>query len=81
MYDAREKALRDQQWAVTASRNEGRVEGKVEGEIEGEKKLIRTLQEILMIPISDESELQGKTFDELQQLTAQLQEKLRNRKA
>jgi len=71
MYDAREKALRDQQWALSASRNEGKIEGEV--------RLIQTLQDILLLPGSDETELHGKSIAELQQLTAQLQEKLRNR--
>ena len=31
MYDAREKAIRDQQWALKASRKEGIIEGKIEG--------------------------------------------------
>ena len=38
MYDAREKAIRDQQWALNASRKDGREEGLIEGEIKGEIK-------------------------------------------
>jgi hypothetical protein len=99
MYDAREKALRDQQWALTASRNEGMLEGEIkgkqegilegkqegmlegkrEGMLEGEIKLIRTLQEILLLPTSSEADLSGKSLDELRQLAAQLQDQLRNR--
>ena len=46
MYDAREKAIRDQQWAMNAAHHQGvlegelrgKIEGKIEGEIEGEIK-------------------------------------------
>lgn len=87
MYDAREKAIRDYQWAIKASRNEGKIEGKmegviegvIEGEIKGEIKLIRTLQEILRMPVSEETELQSKTLAELQKQTAVLQERIRAR--
>jgi hypothetical protein len=41
--------------------------------------LIRTLQEILLMPTSSEAELSGKSLDELRQLAAQLQDQLRNR--
>jgi predicted transposase/invertase (TIGR01784 family) len=79
MYDAREKAIRDQQWAINASRKEGLIEGKIEGKIEGEIKTIRVLQEILQIPLSTESDLEGKSLEELQSLTVDLQERARKR--
>ncbi len=55
MYDAREKAIRDHQWALNAAHREGfhegeskgKMEGKIEGRLEGEIKLIRTLEGIL----------------------------------
>ena len=84
MYDAREKAIRDRQWALNASREEGmakgKIEGKIEGEIKGEIKLIRTLEEILDQPLSEETKLAGKSLEELQLLTSELQSKLRHRK-
>ncbi len=71
MYDAREKAIRDRQWELNASRNEGLIAGKIE--------LIRMLQEILSLPISTDSDFEGKTLEQLQSQTADLQERLRNR--
>ena len=75
MYDSREKAIRDQQWALNASRREGMIEGKIEGEI----KMIRMFQELLGLPVSTDSELEGKTLEELQTHTTDLQNRLRNR--
>ena len=71
MYDAREKAIRDRQWELNASRNEGLIAGKIE--------LIRMLQEILSLPISTDSDFEGKTLEQLQSQTADLPERLRNR--
>ena len=71
MYDACEKATRDRQWAINASRIEGKIEGKI--------KLIRTLEEILQQPASNETELTGKSLEELQAITANLQTKIRGR--
>ena len=75
MYDAREKAIRDQQWAMNASHREGVREGKIEGEI----KLIRTLQAILCTPVSEEQELRALDLAQLESLTTNLQNRLRNR--
>ena len=75
MYDAREKAIRDQQWLLNASRREGFIEGKIEGEI----KMIRMIQEILNLPVSTDADFDGKKLEELQSLTADLQVRLRNR--
>ena len=79
MYDAREKAIRDKQWALNASRNEGIAEGKIEGRIEGEIKLIRTLEVILQLPVSSEDGLAGKSLEDLQAITVTLQLKIRGR--
>jgi len=75
MYDSREKAIRDRQWALNASRREGLVEGKIEGEI----RTIRLLQEILKDPVSSEADLEGKTLEELRNQTSDLQDLVRNR--
>lgn len=40
MYDQREKAQRDYEWAISGAREEGREEGKLAGRIQ-------TLQELL----------------------------------
>ena len=97
MYDSREKAIRDRQWELNASRKEGLIEGeikgKIEGEIqgmikgeikgkiEGEIKMIRVLQEILQIPVGTESDFEGKSLEDLQSLTADLQERVRQRRS
>jgi predicted transposase/invertase (TIGR01784 family) len=92
MYDAREKAIRDQQWAINVARNEGliegeakgKIEGKIEGEIKGEIKgkieTIRILQGILLIPVSSEAELNRKSLADLQRMTAELQAMIQSRK-
>ena len=38
MYDSREKAIRDRQWELNASRKEGLIEGEIKGMIEGKIK-------------------------------------------
>jgi predicted transposase/invertase (TIGR01784 family) len=75
MYDAREKAIRDRKWELNAAYREGEQEGKIEGKIE----LIRTLQGILSIPVSEEQELRGMTLEQLDALTSNLREKIRRR--
>jgi hypothetical protein len=79
MYDSREKAIRDRQWAMTAARREGEIAGEIKGKIEGKIKIIRTLQGILNAPLSEESELRAMQLEQLESMTAGLQEKLRNR--
>ena len=103
MYDSREKAIRDRQWELNASRKEGLIEGEIKGmiegeiqgmikgeiqgmikgeikgKIEGEIKMIRVLQEILQIPLGTESDFKGKSLEDLQHLTADLQEQVRRR--
>ena len=77
IYDAREKAIRNHQWELNASHDEGIAEGKIEGKIE----TIRILQDILQLPPSPDSDFEGKTLEELQQLTAELQVQIRNRRS
>jgi hypothetical protein len=87
MYDAREKAIRDQQWALNASFREGeikgeikgKIDGKIEGKIEGEIKLIQTLQEILHESVFATSDLQGKSLEELQAMTVDLRTRIAKR--
>ena len=54
MYDAREKAIRDQQWSLNAAHREG--------EIRGEIKLILTLERILGQPLSNEAVYKSRTL-------------------
>jgi hypothetical protein len=49
------------------------------GKIEGEIKLIRTLQGILRVPVSEEEELRGMTFLQLEALTGNFRDEIRNR--
>jgi predicted transposase/invertase (TIGR01784 family) len=79
MYDAREKAIRDHEWAVTVARDEGKVEGKIEGKIEGEIKTIRILQNLLGLPATNETDLAECSLAELQAITTDLQRKFKNR--
>ena len=82
-----EKALRDYNWAIQSSKEEGKIEGKIEGKkegevkgkIEGEIKLIHTLQAILLVPQTPEDELSRLTLEQLQGLTAELQAKAMDR--
>ena len=75
MYDAREKAIRDQRWALNASFREGKIEGKIEGEI----KLIQTLQEILEESPFETSDLLRKSLEELQAITVQMRTRIAKR--
>jgi hypothetical protein len=75
MYDAREKALRDQQWALNAAHREGEVEGEIKGEI----KLIRTLEGILGLALSNVEDLHKLDLEALQMRTSNLQDRARNR--
>jgi len=78
MYDTREKAIRDQQWILNATRREGRQEGREEGELFGK---IRMLQNLLSLPQSTDQELQPKSRTELETLATELQTQLRKRMA
>ncbi len=75
MYDTRERAIRDRQWALNASREEGLERGLEKGEI----RLIQTLQDILGEPISEEESLRNQSPEPLQAITAELQRKIRGR--
>lgn len=75
MYDATEKARRDRQWVMNATRAEGKIEGKIEGEI----KLIRTLEGLLGRVPTDESQLKTQKLEELQRIATELQSQLRSR--
>jgi predicted transposase/invertase (TIGR01784 family) len=75
MYDARERAIRDREWERDATFREGQREGEIKGEI----KMVRTLEGLLGVPVAEEAELQTLSLEQLQALTSELQEKLRNR--
>lgn len=83
MYDATEKARRDRQWVINATRAEGeikgKIEGKIEGEINGKIELIRTLEGLLGQVPTDESQLKMQKIEELQRIATKLQSQLRSR--
>ena len=115
MYDRREKAIRDQKWILTSTREEGReqglkegreegreagleegrvegreegreegiarglLEGRTQGRVEGEISLIQALQRIAGVPVSASFSLQGRSLEQLQAMSAQLQSLLQNR--
>ncbi|MEM6980934.1 MAG: hypothetical protein AAF539_14835 [Planctomycetota bacterium] len=43
MYDQREKAQRDYEWAISGARAEGREEGREEGKLAGQIQLLQQL--------------------------------------
>lgn len=57
----------------------GRQEGKQEGLKEGQIQLIQTLQEILGLPLSDASTFQDRSLGQLQAITAELRQQVRER--
>jgi len=60
-------------------RQEGKQEGKQEGLKEGQIQLIQTLQQILGLPLSDASTFQDRSLDQLQAITAELRQQVRER--
>lgn len=79
MYDAKEKAIRDQQWAIDIARDDGIKEGINEGKIAGEIKTIRILEDLLGLAASDQSDLLGKSLEQLQAITSDLQSQIQKR--
>jgi predicted transposase YdaD len=59
---------------------EGRQEGRQEGRKEGEIQLINTLQEILGLTLSDASSFQDRSLEQLQAITNELRQQIRDRK-
>ena len=74
MYDQREKAQRDYEWAISGAREEGREEGKLAGRIQ-------TLQELLGDRVLTDSELLSVGKETLQADLQSLQDRLRTRNA
>jgi flagellar biosynthesis/type III secretory pathway protein FliH len=76
MYNDREKARRDYQWALAGARQEGREEGREEGRLAGQVQL---LQRLLEEPVATDDELLARTTEELTVLIDSLQARLRGR--
>ncbi|GAA4450462.1 Rpn family recombination-promoting nuclease/putative transposase [Novipirellula rosea] len=72
MYDQREKAQRDYEWAITGAREEGREEGKLAGQIQ-------LLQQLLGEPPASDTELLRQDIGALTTQLANLQQRLRDR--
>ena len=72
MYDQREKAQRDYEWALSGAREEGREEGRITGQIQ----LLRSL---LGEEETPESELSKTSISDLALMLAELQKRLRDR--
>ena len=72
MYDAREKAIRDQQSALNSARQEGERIGQLMGKI-------ATLEGILNRAMTDDAVLRGMSIDELTTLASELQHAARGR--
>lgn len=84
MYDQREKAQRDYEWAIAGARQEGREEGREEGERRGLEKgemigKLRILQELLGDPPTTTDQLAKLSPDALTAQLADLQQRLRDR--
>jgi predicted transposase/invertase (TIGR01784 family) len=78
MYDQREKAQRDYEWALSGARDEGREEGREEGKVAGK---IQLLQELLGDTPSSDVELHGLSPEALSAQLTILQQRLRDRQA
>jgi hypothetical protein len=57
----------------------GRLQGIQEGLKEGNIQLIQTLQEILGLPASEASTLEHRSLEQLQAITAELRQQIRDR--
>ncbi len=82
MYDQREKAQRDYQWALSGARDEGLVQGREEGREEGKfVGRIQLLQELLGDSPSSDTELSAQTAEQLSEKLAALQQRIRDRQS
>jgi predicted transposase/invertase (TIGR01784 family) len=86
MYDQREKAQRDYEWAISGAREEGREEGLEMGERIGLEKgeligKVRLLQDLLGDEPSSLTNLAKNSVRELTNQLATLQQRLRDRQA
>ncbi len=78
MYDQREKAQRDYEWALAGAREEGMEKGREEGQLIGKLVL---LKELLGEPEVDSSLLAKLDQKEMARQVSELQARLRRRDA
>jgi len=76
MYDQREKAQRDYEWAITGAREEGREEGGQFGVLKGK---IQLLQQLLGDTPTTDAEFKNCEIDTLTTCLAAVQQRLRDR--
>ncbi len=76
MFDQREKAIRDYDWAMWGAREEGREEGLELGKLVGQAQLLQSL--LGDVPSTDEDLFQ-KNVDDLVQMIVGMQSRLRSR--
>ncbi len=76
MYDQREKAQRDYEWAISGAREEGEQIGLEKGKLTGK---IQMLQELLGDTLTTDTELAACGLDTLTTQLAVLQQRLRDR--
>jgi len=89
MYDQREKAQRDYEWALSGAREEGREEGREQGIQFGEERgrkfavidSVRMLEELLGEQQSDAGALMAKSLETLSARIIELKHQLRDRRA
>lgn len=80
MYDQREKAQRDYQWAMSGARAEGLEQGLEQGRA-SVASTVRMLEELLGEQVTSEEALKSLDIDQLTSKVAQLQQRLRDRPA
>lgn len=78
MYDQREKAQRDYEWALSGAREEGMEKGLEKGKLTG---TIQTLQELLGDEVTSDSDLKPLSIAELATELNSLQVRMRRRDA
>ncbi|MCA9126945.1 MAG: hypothetical protein KDB22_07665 [Planctomycetales bacterium] len=88
MYDQREKAQRDYEWALSGAREEGREVGHQEGREVGREEgrevgkligQIQLLQQLLGDENTADAELQSLSHDALMTKLVELQQRIRDR--
>ncbi len=84
MYDQREKAQRDYEWALSSVREEGREEGREAGREEGLDQgeligMIRMLQEVMGEVPHEKAELKSRSLETLATQLAELRRRIRDR--
>jgi len=76
MYDQREKAQRDYEWALSGAREEGLEKGLEKGKLAGK---VQMLEELLEVSPTPDSDLYSLEIDALTIRLADLQQRLRDR--